>query len=79
MNTLNCLTQSTSADMIPLPPQACAIPLPPAPQDPADFADVVLARSYQKSVDVAAGELHLVVLLILADDHSTSHIRWTNS
>jgi hypothetical protein len=51
-----------NCDMIPLPPQAGAIPLPPAPQDPPVLADVVRAKHYKRSVEEAIGELCLLVL-----------------
>ncbi|KAF8347962.1 hypothetical protein F5887DRAFT_954955 [Amanita rubescens] len=38
--------------MIPLPPQAGTIPLPPAPQDPPVLADIVHAKYYKRSVEV---------------------------
>ena len=41
--------------MILLPPQVGAVPLPPAPHDPPDLADVVCAKYYEKSIEVATG------------------------
>jgi len=48
--------------MIPLPPQAGGIPLPPAPQDPPVLADVMHAKQYKRSVDSVTGEFYLIIL-----------------
>lgn len=50
--------------MIPLPPQAGAVPLPPAPQNPPTLGDVIRARSYQRDVEVAAGEFHSLQVVL---------------
>ena len=53
---------SSPDNMIPLPPQAGAIPLPPAPQNPPVLEDVVHAKYYGRRVETAIGKLCLVVL-----------------
>jgi hypothetical protein len=46
---------------IPLPRQLPGINLPEEPQDPPTLADVVAAKKYKDTVDVALGELLLII------------------
>lgn len=49
--------------MVLLPPQAGAVPLPPAPQDPPVLADVVHAKYYERDIEVAFCKFYLSIQL----------------